>query len=73
VPKYETKDCAGYWKDEPDNIYPVNIALGDWDGIEDAEDQGIFFYMDGEPLKIGAIVADSFVITEIKEVEHGQA
>jgi hypothetical protein len=29
--------------------------------------------MDGEPLKIGAIVADSFVITEIKEVEHGQA
>jgi hypothetical protein len=43
MPKYETKDCAGYWEDEPDNIYTVNIALGDWDGIEDAEDQGIFF------------------------------
>jgi hypothetical protein len=73
MPKYETKDCAGYWEDEPDNIYTVNIALGDWDGIEDSEDQGIFFYMDGEPLKIGAIVADGFVITEIEEVEHGQA
>jgi len=71
--KYKTKLCEGYWEDEPDNIYPVNIALGDWDGIDDAEDQGIFFYMDGEPLKIGAIVADSFVITEIEEVEHGQA
>jgi hypothetical protein len=74
MPKYETKDCAGYWQDDPDRIlYPIRIALGEWDGVEDFEDQGIFFYMDGEPLKIGAIVADSFVVTEIEEVEHGQA
>jgi hypothetical protein len=68
MPKYETKVCEGYWEDEPDNIYSVNIAMGDWDGKEDYEDESIFFYMDGEPLVIGAIVADSFVITEIEDL-----
>jgi hypothetical protein len=68
--KYETRDCEGYWEDEPERIlYPVRIALGDWDGVEDLEDEEIFFYMDGEPLKVGAVVADSFVITEIYEEE----
>jgi len=66
--KYQTVDCAGYWEDEPERIlYPVRIALGEWDGVEDLEDEDIFFYMDGEPLKVGAIVADSFVITEMEE------
>ena len=65
--KYQTKCCEGYWTDEPDNIYPVTIALGDWDGKEDYADEKIFFYMDGEPLKTGSIVADSFVITNIEE------
>jgi hypothetical protein len=68
--KYQTVDCAGYWEDEPERIlYPVRIALGEWDGVEDLEDEDIFFYMDGEPLKVGAIVADSFVITEIEEIQ----
>jgi hypothetical protein len=67
--KYETKYCEGYWEDEPDNIYSVNIALGDWDGKEDYEDEQIFFYMDGEPLVVGAVVADSFVITSVEETE----
>jgi len=66
--KYTTKDCEGYWEDEPDRIlYPIRIALGEWDGVEDFEDEAIFFYMDGEPLKVGAIVADGFVITSIQE------
>jgi hypothetical protein len=66
--KYQTVDCAGYWEDEPERIlYPVRIALGEWDGVEDLEDEEIFFYMDGEPLNVGAIVADSFVITEMEE------
>jgi len=65
--KYQTKNCEGYWQDEPDRIFPVNIALGNWDGKEDYADEQIFFYMDGEPLKAGSIVADSFVITEIEE------
>jgi hypothetical protein len=70
MPKYETKYCEGYWEDEPNNIYSVNIALGDWDEVEDHEDESIFFYMDGEPLVVGAIVADSFVITNIEENQN---
>ena len=70
MPKYETKYCEGYWEDEPDNIYPVNIALGEWDGKDDYEDESIFFYMDGEPLVVGAVVADSFVITNVEETEN---
>lgn len=66
--KYQTVDCAGYWEDEPERIlYPIRIALGEWDGVEDLEDEEIFFYMDGEPLKVGAVVADGFIITEIEE------
>ena len=66
--KYQTKCCEGYWEDEPSNIYSVNIALGDWDGKEDHADEKVFFYMDGEPLMVGAVVADSFVITTIEEI-----
>jgi hypothetical protein len=64
--KYTTKTASGYFEDEPANIYDVTIALEEWDGVEDAEDEGIFFYMDGAPLTAGAIVADSFVITEVE-------
>jgi hypothetical protein len=70
MPKYETKYCEGYWEDEPDNVYSVNIALGEWDGKDDYEDEQIFFYMDGEPLVVGAVVADSFVITSVEETEN---
>lgn len=65
--KYTTKQCEGYWEDEPENIYSVTIALGEWDEEEDYADEQIFFYMDGEPLKVGAVVAGGFVITEIEE------
>jgi hypothetical protein len=69
--KYETKYCEGYWEDEPERLlYPVKIALGEWDEVEDLEDQEIFYYMDGEPLKVGSVVADGFVITEIEETEN---
>jgi hypothetical protein len=61
-----TVNCAGYWQDEPKHTYNVRIALGTWDGIEDAEDEAIFYYMDGNPLAIGAVISDGFVITEIK-------
>jgi hypothetical protein len=70
MPKYKTKYCEGYWEDEPNNIYSVNIALGDWDEVEDHEDESIFFYMDGNPLVVGAVVADSFVITNIQENQN---
>jgi hypothetical protein len=44
----------------------VWIALDSWDEVEDEEDRSIFFYMDGEPLEIGLIVSDGFVITNIE-------
>jgi hypothetical protein len=65
--KYKTVDVEGYFDDAPNNIYSVVVALEEWDGVEDAEDEGIFFYMDGEPLEVGAVVADNFVITEVYE------
>jgi hypothetical protein len=69
--KYATVDCEGYFDDEPQNIYSVVIALEEWDGVEDAEDEGIFFYMDEEPLEVGAVVGDNFVITKIyEEIEN---
>jgi hypothetical protein len=61
--KYKTVWCEGYWAYEPDRIFSVNIALDSWDGVEDAEDEGIFHYMDGEPLELGTNLADGFVIT----------
>ena len=27
----------------------MTVALGEWDGIEDAEDERIFYYLDGKP------------------------
>lgn len=68
--KYQTKWCEGYYEDEPNNIYSVKIALDLWDEEEDYEDEGIFYYMDKEPLVVGAVVADSFVITNIEENQN---
>jgi hypothetical protein len=65
--KYTTVEVEGYFDDEPQNIYSVVVALEEWDGVEDHEDEGIFFYMDEEPLEVGAVVADGFVITQICE------
>jgi hypothetical protein len=36
---------------------------------EDYEDEQIIFYMDVDPLVVGAVVADSFVITSVEETE----
>lgn len=73
--KYETKYCTVF--ETPSDplarkvhFYDVKIALGSWDGEEDAEDEGIFYYMDGEPLEVGLIISDDFVITHIDEDEE---
>ncbi len=44
----------------------VDIALDSWDEVEDDEDRNIFFYMDGEPLEVGLILDDGFVIVDIE-------
>lgn len=68
--KYKTVWCEGYWEDSPENVYEVKIALGSWDEVEDAEDEGIFYYMDEEPLMAGITLADGFVITKAGEHNH---
>ena len=75
MPKYETKYCTGFWlPDDPSaknvDFMDVKIALDSWDEEEDHEDQSIFFYMDGEPLEVGLIVSDGFVITNIEENQN---
>lgn len=56
---------SGHWLDQPETNYTVLVSLGSWDGVEDDIDQKIFFYTDGDPIKVGDIVAGDFIITEI--------
>jgi hypothetical protein len=73
--KYETKLCTVYDLDaDPKSLkkasYDVEIALGSWDGEADAEDERIFFYMDGEPLERGMIISEGFLVTAIEGEEE---
>ena len=70
--KYETKSCTVF--EIPSDplarkvhFFDVTIALGSWDEEEDAEDESIFYYMDSEPLEVGMIISDGFVVTNIEE------
>ena len=66
--KYTIKLVCGYWIEEPARIInQFRVALEEWDSIEDAEDESIFFYMDGKPLEVGSIIAEGFVVTEISD------
>lgn len=70
--KYETKLCTVYDIFEDSDplkrtSYDVEVALGSWDGKEDDEDRRIFFYMDGEPLELGMIISEGFLVTYIEE------
>ena len=76
ITKYETMRCTGFWL--PVNprtraavdLVQVLVAKGDWDGEEDADDERIFYYMDGDELSEGDIIAEDFVITKIEEDEE---
>ena len=70
--KYRTKYCTVF--DITDislankvNFYYVKISLDSWDGEEDAEDESIFHYMDGQPLEVGMILSDGFVVASVEE------
>jgi len=64
--KYKTYSADGYWEDETDgSIFTVLLSDNSWDGIEDEEDQKIFYYTDGEPVKVGDVISDGFVITDV--------
>ena len=47
--KYTKYVCSGFWHDGTrfDNMI---VATDTWDGIEDAEDELISFYLDDEPI-----------------------
>ena len=62
--KYETITVNGYWKDTKEPFNGMTVALGEWDGKDDAEDERIFFYLDGLP-PLGE--HSDFVITEVLE------
>ena len=49
--KYETILASGYWLDTQEPFNGKVVALGSFDGVEDAEDLEISYYLDGaEPI-----------------------
>lgn len=58
-----TVTVSGFFDDEPNRTFSTRVCLGSWDGVEN--DENVFFYMDGMPLRIGSIIAGNFVVTEI--------
>ena len=73
--KYQTVTATGFWLPENEeqtkiNFMDVLVAKGDWDGEEDADDERIFFYMDGKELKRGDIIADEFVVIEVVDTQQ---
>jgi hypothetical protein len=47
-------------------LFDVHIAKGSWDGKSDAEDESIFYYMDGLPVSVGTVI-DDFIVVDIYE------
>jgi hypothetical protein len=65
--KYTIKVCSGYWTDEPSRILSgARVALESWDEVEDHWDESIFYYMDNQPLQVGSMIAEGFIVTEIE-------
>ena len=60
-----TKTINGYWIDQPKTIYTLMVSLDSWDEEEDAKDSKIFFYTDGEDVKVGDVIASDFVVTAV--------
>lgn len=72
--KYTVKHCKGFYMPESITVRKVDfmwvdISLDAWDGVEDYEDEAIFFYMDGQPLEVGSVLDDGFVIVQIEGEE----
>jgi len=70
--KYDTYKCTGFWlPDDPSaksvSFMDVYVAKDSWDEICDADDECIFFYMDGKELKRGDVIADEFVVIQIND------
>lgn len=61
--------CDGRWHDNNETFQGMVVSDGDWDGVEDAKDEQIFFYTDGEP-----VIGDhgEFVIEHAEEWTHAK-
>ena len=55
----------GYWEDEPSHVFTVLVSRGSWNGEEDDADSRVFYYMDGQPLTEGAVIAEDFVVEKV--------
>jgi hypothetical protein len=58
-----TFSCSGFWNDDKKPFSGMIVANYSWNGLEDFEDERIFFYTDGFPV-IGN--HGEFTITEIE-------
>jgi hypothetical protein len=64
--KYKKVVADGYWTDTKEPFYGMVLALDEWDGVEDAEDEGIFYYLDGaDPMG----EHDDFVVVSFEPIE----
>ena len=63
--KYNPIYVNGFWNDNGKPFFNMSVTEEVWDGVEDQDDQDIFYYMEGTP-----ILGDhgDFTITEIVEV-----
>jgi len=43
-------NCDGYWADTKERFNNMIVSDGEWDGLEDAKDERIFYYTDGDPV-----------------------
>jgi hypothetical protein len=41
-------NCDGYWVDTKERFTNMIVSNGEWDGKEDAKDEKIFYYTDGD-------------------------
>lgn len=42
--------CDGFWLDSKEPFEGLIVSTGSWNGIEDARDERIFYYTDGDPI-----------------------
>lgn len=47
MPKYEKMYAHGFWNDTRIPFDYMVITEDTWDGVEDEEDEEIFYYLDG--------------------------
>jgi hypothetical protein len=46
----KTYICDGYWNDTKESFFGMIVADYEWNLIEDAQDEKIFYYTDGLPV-----------------------